>query len=219
MTRTHLGMAFLLATCVPALAATPGVTTIANPGGGTIAYAQLPQQHTAQGAMGKVLQYVESNFGARPTIGKYMKSPDGNSLAATFTVTNGGTAIAGLALVAVSATGPGAGAVLSDTEDHLRTSLKPWPRAAPPRPRQPLPLRAGPMPAALLRQHPQPPLLGPARHPLPHRQRRSNPPPPPRSSPRRRFRTDRVRSACRPAGKLPPRARATSSPRARMARG
>jgi hypothetical protein len=125
MTRTHLGMAFLLATCVPAPAATPGVTTIANPGGGTIAYAQLPQQHTAQGAMGKVLQYVESNFGARPTIGKYMKSPDGNSLAATFTVTNGGTAIAGLALVAVSATGPGAGAVLSDTEDHLRTSLKP----------------------------------------------------------------------------------------------
>ncbi len=33
--------------------------------------------------------------------------------------------MAGLALVAVSATGPGAGAVLSDTAEHLRTSLKP----------------------------------------------------------------------------------------------
>ena len=125
MTRAQLGMAFLLAACAPALAATPGVTTIANPGGGTIAYAQLPQQHSAQGAMGKVLQYVQSAFGARPTVGKYMKSPDGNSLAATFTVTKGGTAMAGLALVSVSAAGPGAGAVLSDTEDHLRTSLKP----------------------------------------------------------------------------------------------
>ena len=41
-------------------AATPGVTTTANPGGGTIAYAQLPQQHTAQGAMGKVLQYAKA---------------------------------------------------------------------------------------------------------------------------------------------------------------
>ena len=99
--------------------------TIFNPGGGTIAYAQLPQQHTAQGAMGKVLQYVESSFGGRPTVGKYMKSPDGNSLAATFTVTKGSAKMAGLALVAVSETGPGAGAVLSDTEDHFCTSLKP----------------------------------------------------------------------------------------------
>lgn len=125
MARTHLGMAFLLAACAPALAATAGVSTIANPGGGTIAYAQLPQQHTAQGAMGKVLQYVESSFGARPAVGKYMKSPDGNSLAATFTVSKGGTRMAGLALVAVSEKGPGAGAVLSDTEDHFRSSLKP----------------------------------------------------------------------------------------------
>ena len=125
MARTHLSIAILLAACAPALAATPGVSTIANPGGGMIAYAQLPQQHTAQGAMGKVLQYVESNFGARPAVGKYMKSPDGNSLAATFTVTKGGTKMAGLALVVVSENGPGAGAVLSDTEDHFRTSLKP----------------------------------------------------------------------------------------------
>src|ERR1700722_18385303 len=107
MTRTHLGLAFLLAACAPALAATPGVTTIANPGGGTIAYAQLPQQHTAQGAMGKVLQYAQSSLGARPAIGKVMKSPDGNSLAVTFTVTpKSGAEIAGLALVAVSADGP-----------------------------------------------------------------------------------------------------------------
>ncbi len=111
----------------PVAAATAGVTTIDNPGGGTIAYAQLPAQHTAQGAMGKVLQYAQSTFGARPDIDKVMKSPDGNSLAVTFTVTppKGKPQMAGLALVAVSATGPGAGAVLSDTPDHLRTSLKP----------------------------------------------------------------------------------------------
>ncbi len=113
----------------PALAATSnGVTTIANPGGGTIAYAQLPQQHTAQGAMGKVLQYVNSNFGARPDVDKVMKSPDGNSLAVTFTVTpakSGSGQIAGLAMVSVSASGPGAGAVLSDTADRFRTTLKP----------------------------------------------------------------------------------------------
>ena len=107
-------------------AATPGVTTLANPGGGTIAYARLPQQHTAQGAMGKVLQYATSSLGARPDVDKVMKSPDGNSLAVTFTVSpKGKPQMAGLALVAVSAAGPGAGAVLSDTADHLRTSLKP----------------------------------------------------------------------------------------------
>src|SRR5271169_5135887 len=119
MRKLHLILGVILISGTAAVAATPGITAIANPGGGTIAYAQLPQQHTAQGAMGKVLQYVESNFGARPTVGKYMKSPDGNSLAATFTVTKSGAAMAGLALVAVSETGPGAGAVLSDTEDHF----------------------------------------------------------------------------------------------------
>jgi hypothetical protein len=117
----------LVLLCGPAAAApaTPGVTTISNPGGGTIAYAQLPQQHDAQGAMSKVLQYVEGSLGARPDVSKFMKSPDGNSLAATFTLTKNGKQIAGLALVAVSKTGPGAGAVLSDTADHFRTSLQP----------------------------------------------------------------------------------------------
>jgi hypothetical protein len=111
--------------CGPAAAATAGVTTISNPGGGTIAYAQLPKQHTAQDAMSQVLQYVKSSFGARPDVGKYMKSPDGNSLAATFTVTRSGKQMAGLALVAASANGPSAGAVLSDTADRFRTSLQP----------------------------------------------------------------------------------------------
>ena len=67
-------------------------------------------------------------LGGRPTIDKMMQSPDGNSLAATFTVkpTKAGSAeISGLALVSASKDGPGAGAVLSDTTDHFRTSLKP----------------------------------------------------------------------------------------------
>jgi hypothetical protein len=109
-----------------ASAATPGVTTINNPGGGTIAYAQLPQQHTTQGAMGKVLQYATTALGGRPTIDKVMQSPDGHSLALTFSIKpSKGGSVSGLALVAVSDTGPGAGAILSDTDDHFRTSLKP----------------------------------------------------------------------------------------------
>jgi hypothetical protein len=103
------------------------VTIIDNPGGGSIAYAELPLQHTVQGAMGKVLQYVSQRFGARPQVDRVMKSPDGNSLALTFTVQppNGGQEITGLALVAVSESKPGAGAVLSDQSDRFRTTLKP----------------------------------------------------------------------------------------------
>jgi hypothetical protein len=103
------------------------VTSIDNPGGGSIAYAQLPLQHTVQGAMGKVLQYASQRFGARPQVDRVMKSPDGNSLALTFTVKppNGGQEITGLALVAVSESKPGAGAVLSDQSDRFRTTIKP----------------------------------------------------------------------------------------------
>ena len=64
-----------------------GVTVIDNPGGGTIAYAQMPAQHTVQGAMGRVLQYTHSRFGARPQVVRVMRGADGNSLAVTFTVT------------------------------------------------------------------------------------------------------------------------------------
>jgi hypothetical protein len=103
------------------------VSIIDNPGGGSIAYAELPLQHTVQGAMGKVLQYVSQRFGARPQVDRVMKSPDGNSLALTFTVQppNGGQEITGLALVAVSESKPGAGAVLSDQSDRFRTTIKP----------------------------------------------------------------------------------------------
>src|SRR5580658_4995217 len=68
---------------------TNGVTVINNPGGGTIAYAQMPAQHTLQGAMGKVLQYTHSRFGARPEVTHVMRGSDGNSLAVIFTVKSG----------------------------------------------------------------------------------------------------------------------------------
>jgi hypothetical protein len=105
-----------------------GVTLINNPGGGTIAYAQMPAQHTLQGAMGKVLQYAHSRFGARPQISRVMRGSDGNSLAAIFTVKSpaqGNQEIAGLALVAVSPSGPGKGAVLTDRADRFRTTVGP----------------------------------------------------------------------------------------------
>jgi hypothetical protein len=104
------------------------VTEIANPGGGTIAYAQLPQQHTLQGAMGKVLQYAHSHFGARPQITQVLRGSDGNSLAVIFTVkstSQGGQDIDALALVAVSPSGPGIGALLSDQADRFRTTVGP----------------------------------------------------------------------------------------------
>ena len=113
----------------PLLAATqtfPGVTVLNHPGGGTIAYAQLPAQHTAQGALGKVLQYVEARFGAKPNITHVLKSKDGNSLAVTFTVkatTDTPGDLTGLALVAVTASGPGKGAVLSDQSSRFGTTV------------------------------------------------------------------------------------------------
>jgi hypothetical protein len=73
----------------PLLAATqsfPGVTVLNHPGGGTIAYAVMPAQHTAQGAINKVMQYVAARFGATPMVSHVLKSKDGNSLAVTFTV-------------------------------------------------------------------------------------------------------------------------------------
>jgi hypothetical protein len=104
------------------------VTVIDNPGGGTIAYAQMPHQHTLRGATGKVLLYVHSRFGARPQITKVMRGSDGNSLAVIFTVKSssaGNQEIAGLALVAVSPSGPGKGAVLSDEADRFRSTVGP----------------------------------------------------------------------------------------------
>ena len=105
-----------------------GVTVINNPGGGTIAYAQMPAQHTLQGALGKVLQYAHSRFGARPQISRVMRGSDGNSLAVIFTVKSpgqGNQEIAGLALVAVSPSAPGKGAVLTDQADRFRSTVGP----------------------------------------------------------------------------------------------
>src|SRR5579863_5139836 len=105
-----------------------GVTVINNPGGGTIAYAQMPAQHTLQGALGKVLQYAHSRFGARPQISRVMRGNDGNSLAVIFTVKppgQGNQEIDGLALVAVSPSAPAKGAVLTDQADRFRSTVGP----------------------------------------------------------------------------------------------
>jgi hypothetical protein len=119
-----------LATCsqIAGAQSNNGVTVINNPGGGTIAYAQMPAQHTLQGALSKVLQYVHSRFGARPQISRVMRGSDGNSLAAIFTVQSpgqGNQEIAGLALVAVSSSAPGKGAVLTDQADRFRSTVAP----------------------------------------------------------------------------------------------
>ena len=125
-----ISSAVLLALCLSAAGAQPnnGVTVIDNPGGGTIAYAQMPAQHTLPGAMGKVLQYVHSRFGARPEITHVMRGADGNSLAIIFTVKSGKAGsqeMAGLALVAVSPSAPAKGAVLSDQADRFRSTVGP----------------------------------------------------------------------------------------------
>ncbi len=130
MRRLHLIFSALLLTLplVAAAQSNRAVTVIDNPGGGTIAYARMPRQHTLQGAIGKVLQYVNSRFGARPQIAKVMRGSDGNSLAVIFTVKSpsaGNQEIDGLALVAVSASGPGLGAVLSDQAGRFRSTVGP----------------------------------------------------------------------------------------------
>jgi hypothetical protein len=121
--------AVLLSAPVLALAQVrPSVSVIDNPGGGTIATAQMPAQHTVQGAMGRVLQYVRYRFGARPQVTRVLRGADGNTLAVIFTVKatqQGNQEMAGLALVAVSPSAPGKGAVLSDQADRFRTTVKP----------------------------------------------------------------------------------------------
>ncbi len=118
-----------LVLAAPALAATqsfPGVTVLDHPGGGTIAYAQMPFQHTAQGAINRVMQYVQARFGAMPKVSHVLKSQDGNSLAVTFTIkatTDTPGDMTGLALVAVSPSGPGKGAVLSDQSSRFGTTV------------------------------------------------------------------------------------------------
>jgi hypothetical protein len=130
MRRLHLLLSAVLL-ALPLIAAAQSnrvVTVIDNPGGGTIAYATMPHQHTLRGALGKVLLYVHSRFGARPQIDRVMRGADGNSLALTFTVKSAATGnqeIAGLALVAVSQSGPGKGAVLSDQADRFRSTVGP----------------------------------------------------------------------------------------------
>jgi hypothetical protein len=104
----------------------PGVTVLNHTGGGTIAYAVMPAQHTAQGAINKVMQYVAARFGATPMVSHVLKSKDGNSLAVTFTVkatTETPGDMTGLALVAVTASGPGKGAVLSDQSSRFGTTV------------------------------------------------------------------------------------------------
>jgi hypothetical protein len=104
----------------------PGVTVLNHPGGGTIAYAIMPAQHTAQGAISRVLQYVAARFGAMPMVSHVLKSKDGNSLAVTFTIkatTETPGDMTGLALVAVTASGPGKGAVLSDQSNRFGTTV------------------------------------------------------------------------------------------------
>jgi hypothetical protein len=104
----------------------PGVTVLNHPGGGTIAYAVMPAQHTAQGAINRVMQYVAARFGATPMVSHVLKSKDGNSLAVTFTVkatTESPGDVTGLALVTVTAAGPGKGAVLSDQSARFGTTV------------------------------------------------------------------------------------------------
>jgi hypothetical protein len=124
-----ISSAILFAWCLSAGAqSNSGVTVIDNPGGGTVAYAQMPAQHTLQGAMGTVLHYVHARFGARPEITHVMRGSDGNSLAIIFTVKSskaGSQEIAGLALVSVSPSAPAKGAVLSDQADRFRSTVGP----------------------------------------------------------------------------------------------
>jgi hypothetical protein len=128
MHRVLLGIVSILM-AVPLFAATqsfPSVTVLNHPGGGTIAYAQMPGQHTAQGAINRVMLYVAARFGGKPKVSHVLNSKDGNSLAVTFTIqatTETPGDMTGLALVAVTASGPGKGAVLADQSKRFGTTV------------------------------------------------------------------------------------------------
>ena len=114
--------------CSAALAETTnGITTTELPGGGTIAYAQMPKQHSAKDAMGKVLQYIEGRYGARPNVSQIIESKDGNLQEAVYTLTpkSGGGELAGVALVATRPGKPIEGAMMTDQSDRFRKTFGP----------------------------------------------------------------------------------------------
>lgn len=92
-------------------------TTIENPAGGRVIYGPAVAQASASDDIVSMLRMVHEHFGNRPQVGSLMKSRDGNSLAAFFTVTGkkeGDKTITGMVIVATAPNSSPQSAVLLD---------------------------------------------------------------------------------------------------------
>jgi len=96
--------------------------TLENPGGGRIVFGTLPQGTSFGGGMGLLLRNVHGHFGDRPTVGKFFRVRDSDSVAAFFNLADqhhGGKRISGLAIVSIPPEGRPAAAVLYDDAERF----------------------------------------------------------------------------------------------------
>ena len=116
MTPTHTRLTLLLiALCtLPAFAQDTTLKTITNPTGGTIIYGPVTGQSTPQAAMASVLHFVHGRFNDRPQVLSIFQSRDGHTFGASFTATEAGKPLAGLAIISLAPGSSPAAAVLYD---------------------------------------------------------------------------------------------------------
>lgn len=101
------------------------IKTLENPGGGKVIYGPLAAPSAPSEGMVYMLRMVHSHFGDRPVVESLVKSRDGNSTAAFFSVTaqnDGDKPITGLIVVATAANASPQSAVLFDDADRFAST-------------------------------------------------------------------------------------------------
>jgi len=101
---------------------TIGTKTLQNPGGGQVIYGSLVAQTSLVDGMASMLRKVQSRFGDPPQVGGYLKSREGSTLAAFFTIdakSDGIKPMAGLVIVTATPGTPPQSAVLFDKANRF----------------------------------------------------------------------------------------------------
>ncbi len=118
---TRLSLLLLATLCaLPARAQDTTLKTISNPTGGTIIYGPLNGQMTPQASMASVLRFVHGKFNDRPQVLSIFQSRDGHTFGASFTATQAGKPLAGLAIISIAPGSSPAAAVLFDDTARFR---------------------------------------------------------------------------------------------------
>jgi hypothetical protein len=99
--------------------------TLDNPAGGHLLYGPLAARSSLNDGIGSLLRAVHAHFDDRPHVETMLKSRDGNSLAAFFTVTaknDGDKDVAGMMIVAAAPDSTSQSAILYDDADRFSST-------------------------------------------------------------------------------------------------